>query len=144
MVSEPPSIEKTVEGIIPIVIDTEYVVHSSSALEVLFFYRSSSDFLHDCSVVWHPSGQYFFVASKGHGELSWSVSIGNYSLCVLKEIITISRSDWSKTSTFSDKNVSGSITALAISPNGVYIASASQSRVHVWSTQTRRVIVRYG
>jgi len=60
----------------------------------------------------------------------------------LAEIVTISRSDWSKTSTFSDKNVSGSITALALSPNGVYLASASQSRVHVWSTQTRRVIVR--
>ncbi|KAF8813968.1 hypothetical protein BYT27DRAFT_7131270 [Phlegmacium glaucopus] len=105
MATDPPVIEKTLEGIIPAVIDSE-----------------SPEFSYDCSVVWHTSGQYFFIATRGH------------------EIITISRTDWSKTSTFTDKNVSGSITALALSSNGVYLASASQSRVHVWSTQTRRII----
>ncbi|KAF5328867.1 hypothetical protein D9619_011727 [Psilocybe cf. subviscida] len=100
-----PSIEKTMEGLIPAVIDTE-------ALE----------FSYDCSVVWHPSGEYFFVATKSH------------------ELITVSRSDWTKSSTFSDKEVSGSITALAVSPNGVYVASASQSTVYVWSAQTRRIV----
>ncbi|KAG5653429.1 hypothetical protein H0H81_000430 [Sphagnurus paluster] len=39
-----------------------------------------------------------------------------------------------------DKDVSGVITALAISANGAYLASASQSKIHVWSTQTRRLI----
>ena len=58
------------------------------------------------------------------------------------EIITVSRTDWSKMSTFTDKNVLGSVTALAMSSNGVYLASASQSRVHIWSTQTRRVIAK--
>src|SRR5579863_7415438 len=28
---------------------------------------SSRDFAHDCSAVWHPSGQYFVVASRSHG-----------------------------------------------------------------------------
>ena len=63
-----------------------------------------------------------------------------YSL--FSEIVTISRTDWSKISTFTDKNVSGSVTALALSSNGVYLASASQSRIQVWSTQTRRVIAK--
>ncbi|KAG5642487.1 hypothetical protein DXG03_002737 [Asterophora parasitica] len=61
----------------------------------------------------------------------------------LSEIVTVSRSDWKKTSTFSDKDVSGAITALAISPNGVYIASACQSKVHIWTTQTRQIIARF-
>jgi chromosome transmission fidelity protein 4 len=61
---------------------------------------------------------------------------------LVSEIITVSRTDWSKTSTFTDKNVLGSVTALALSSNGVYLASASQSRVHVWATQTRRVIAK--
>lgn len=59
------------------------------------------------------------------------------------EIVTISRSDWSKTSTLSDKDVTGAITALALSTNGVYLASACRSKVYVWSTQTRRIIARY-
>ena len=70
MVAEPPSIEKILEGIIPVVIDTEYVVRLLFTSGIIEFYCSSSEFLHDCSIVWHPSGQYFFVASKGHGE--WS------------------------------------------------------------------------
>lgn len=58
------------------------------------------------------------------------------------EIVTISRSDWSKTSTLSDKDVTGAITALALSTNGVYLASACSSKVYIWSTQTRRIIAR--
>ncbi|KAF4621226.1 hypothetical protein D9613_000247 [Agrocybe pediades] len=100
-----PVIEKTIEGIIPVVKDDEL-----------------PEFEYDCSVVWHTSGDYFFVPSKAH------------------EIVSISRNDWTKIATFSDKNVSGAVTALAISANGVYLASASQSKVHTWSTQTRRLI----
>ncbi|KAF5376224.1 hypothetical protein D9615_008542 [Tricholomella constricta] len=103
-----PEIETIIEGIIPAIGDT-----------------SSHEYAHDCSAVWHTSGQYFYVASRAH------------------EIVTVSRSDWTKTSTFSDKEVSGAITALAISVNGVYLASASKSTVHVWSTQTRRLIASH-
>ncbi|KZT71046.1 hypothetical protein DAEQUDRAFT_750176 [Daedalea quercina L-15889] len=99
---------KVIEGIIPAVANTE-----------------SDEFAYDCSAVWHPSGQYFFAATRTH------------------EIITISRNDWSKASTFSDDASSGAITALALSKNGVYLASASKSGVFIWSTQTRRLLYRY-
>ncbi|KAF4598005.1 hypothetical protein EYR38_006399 [Pleurotus pulmonarius] len=108
-VTEPTAkMVKTVEGIIPTVIDS-----------------AAPEFLHDCSVVWHPSGQYLFVASRNH------------------EIVTISRSNWSKSATYDDKDVTGAVTALAVSPNGVYMASAVQGKVHIWSTQTRRIIASH-
>ncbi|KAI0930326.1 hypothetical protein AcW1_009052 [Taiwanofungus camphoratus] len=103
-----PKEVKTIEGIIPAVANSE-----------------SPEFSHDCSVVWHTSGQYFFVATRAH------------------EIITVSRSDWAKSSTFSDDASSGDITALALSKNGVYLASASKSGVFIWSTQTRRLLFRF-
>ncbi|KAH9484953.1 Minichromosome loss protein 1 [Psilocybe cubensis] len=105
MSSDKPKLEKIIEGIIPVVKDTD-----------------SPEFMHDVSVIWHTSGEYFFVATKGH------------------EIVSISRSDWTKTATFSDSNAIGTVNALALSPNGVYLASASGSKVNIWSTQTRRLI----
>ncbi|PFH52093.1 hypothetical protein AMATHDRAFT_2572 [Amanita thiersii Skay4041] len=93
--SEEPVIIATIEGIIPSVADTE-----------------SPEFDHDCSAVWHPGGQQFFVASRSH------------------EIVTISQSNWSKASTFTNKDIVGVITALAISPNGKYLASSTPTRVH--------------
>ncbi|KAH9946996.1 hypothetical protein B0H21DRAFT_741281 [Amylocystis lapponica] len=103
-----PKEEKVIEGMIPAVANTE-----------------SPEWVHDCSAVWHTSGQYFFVATRAH------------------EIVTISRNDWSKSATFSDDASSGAITALAMSKNGVYLASASQSGIFIWSTQTRRLLFRY-
>ncbi|KAG6918076.1 hypothetical protein DXG01_016735 [Tephrocybe rancida] len=109
--AEQSTIETTLEGIIPAIGDA-----------------TSPDYAHDCSVVWHTSGQHFYVASRAHER---------------PEIVTVSRADWSRSSSFSDKDVSGPITALALSVNGVYLASASRSKVHVWSTQTRRVIASH-
>ncbi|TFL07400.1 WD40-repeat-containing domain protein [Pterulicium gracile] len=77
-------------------------------------------FSHDCSAVWHPSGDYFFVATRAH------------------EFVTISRSTWSKLSVFSDPDAVGPVTAVAISVNGQYAASASNSKIHIWSSQTKR------
>ncbi|CAL1707133.1 unnamed protein product [Somion occarium] len=105
--SEPKNIT-TIEGIIPEVYDTD-----------------SADFRHDCSAVWHTSGQYFIVATRAH------------------EIISISRTTWSKSATFSDPSCSGATTALALSHNGIYLASASTSGISIWSTQTRRLLFRY-
>ncbi|KAG6829482.1 hypothetical protein H0H92_004363 [Tricholoma furcatifolium] len=108
LLSDEPEVETTIEGVIPAIGDS-----------------MSPDYAHDCSAVWHTSGQHFYVASRTH------------------EIVTVSKSDWSKSSSFSDKDVSGPITALAVSANGTYLASASRSKVHVWSTQTRRVIASH-
>ncbi|KAG6885162.1 hypothetical protein C0993_005402 [Termitomyces sp. T159_Od127] len=108
MSNEEPQMETTIEGLIPAIGDT-----------------MSPDYAHDCSAVWHTSGQHFYVASRTH------------------EIVTISRSDWSRSTSFSDKDLSGPITALAVSVNGEYLACASRSKVHVWSIQSRRLIASH-
>ncbi|KAF8893373.1 hypothetical protein BD779DRAFT_1436150 [Infundibulicybe gibba] len=108
MSNREPTIEATIDGVIPAVNDSE-----------------SPEFLHDCAAVWDPSGQHFYAASRTH------------------EIFVVSKSQWSKSSTLSDKDINGVITALALSPNGVYLASASQSKIYIWSTQTRRVITSH-
>ncbi|KAI5120641.1 hypothetical protein M0805_007978 [Coniferiporia weirii] len=86
--------------------------------------NESSEFGHECAALWHISGLYFIVATKAH------------------EIITVSRSTWSKVSSFTDDNCLGAITALALSVNGVYLASACKSGIFIWSTATRRVVAR--
>ncbi|TCD67448.1 hypothetical protein EIP91_012365 [Steccherinum ochraceum] len=100
--------EKVIEGVIPEVSDSE-----------------SDQFNHDCSALWHPSGQYFFAATKAH------------------EIVTISRNGWSKSSTYSDDASSGAITAMSLSRNGLYLATASKSGIFIWSTQNRRMLYRF-
>jgi len=60
----------------------------------------------------------------------------------LVEIVTISKADWTKNSSFVDKDIAGAVTALALSPNGVFLASACQSNIYIWSTQTRRIITQ--
>ncbi|KAG2756173.1 hypothetical protein P692DRAFT_20826324 [Suillus brevipes Sb2] len=101
-------VENVIDGVIPEVVDPE-----------------SPEFMHDCSAVWHPSGQYFFAASRTH------------------EIVAISRSTWTKTSSLSDPNIVGATTALAVSANGVYLASACKQEILVWSVQTKRVLWRH-
>ncbi|KAH7888857.1 hypothetical protein F5I97DRAFT_758195 [Phlebopus sp. FC_14] len=103
-----PKVEKVIEGVIPSVADTE-----------------SPEFMHDCSAVWHPSGQQFFTASRTH------------------EIAVISRPNFDKTSAFSDANTTGATTALAVSVNGVYLASSCKEEILIWSTQTKRVLWRH-
>ncbi|KAJ6593880.1 hypothetical protein B0H19DRAFT_1092452 [Mycena capillaripes] len=87
--------------------------------------HSSTDFLHDCSAVWHPSGDYFFVVSRS------------------RDIVRIQRSDWKPNGTLFDRNAPGPVTALAMSPNGAYLASASQSMVYVWSTESNKIIAKH-
>ncbi|KAH9942276.1 uncharacterized protein BXZ73DRAFT_87916 [Epithele typhae] len=100
--------EKVIEGLAPSVSDTE-----------------SEEFGHDCSAVWHTSGQYFFTATRTH------------------EIATVLRSNWSKSSTLSDDACTGAITALTLSKNGVYLAAASKSGIFIWATQTKQMLIRY-
>ncbi|KAH9176634.1 WD40 repeat-like protein [Lactarius sanguifluus] len=105
-VTQDPRQLKLIDGVIPTIKD-----------------KDSRDFAHDCSAVWHPSGQYFVVATRTH------------------EIVTIARDSWTKSSTFSGS--SGTIYALALSPNGVYLAASTGKDVHVWSTQTRRLLFSF-
>lgn len=64
------------------------------------------------------------------------------TLTTYAEIVTVSKSTWSKASSFSDEDCIGATTALALSVNGVYLASACKSGIFVWSTATRRVVAR--
>jgi chromosome transmission fidelity protein 4 len=95
--------------------------------------RRSLEFMHDCSALWHPSGQYFFVATRTH------------------EIATISRPAFtyppSAATTFVDPAhpSTGAVSALAVSPNGLYLASASDGwlgEVWVWSVEKKRILWR--
>ncbi|KIP10903.1 hypothetical protein PHLGIDRAFT_492619 [Phlebiopsis gigantea 11061_1 CR5-6] len=105
---EEPKQITTIDGIIPAISDPE-----------------SPEWKHDCSAIWHTSGQHFYVATRTH------------------ELVTISRNDWAKSSTFTDEACSGAITALALSVNGVYIATASKSGIFIWSTHNRRLMYRF-
>lgn len=61
----------------------------------------------------------------------------------LLEIITVSRSTYAKSSTFSDPSINGAITSLALSPNSVYLASSSSTGLCIWSTENRRLLFRF-
>ncbi|KAI6033002.1 hypothetical protein F5J12DRAFT_946238 [Pisolithus orientalis] len=84
----------------------------------------SPEFMHDCSAVWHPSGLHLYISSRAH------------------DVVVISRPNWEKLASFSDSSITGAITALALSVNGLYLASACKEEIVVWSTQTRRVLWR--
>ncbi|KAJ7218083.1 hypothetical protein GGX14DRAFT_495522 [Mycena pura] len=102
---DPPTQEADIQGFIPTIKNSD-----------------AEEYLHDCSAVWHPSGEYFFVASRA------------------RDIVTIQRSNWKKDKTYFDQQTQGPVTGLAVSPNGAYLASASQGMVHVWSIETKKVI----
>ncbi|KAK2592938.1 DNA polymerase alpha accessory factor Mcl1 [Conoideocrella luteorostrata] len=76
-------------------------------------------------VVWHPDGRAFAVPTP------------------TKEIQVISKNDWEKQRCFANGHLSD-ITAVAWSPNGALLASASKDgKVLVWETKTQSVIQRY-
>lgn len=75
--------------------------------------------------VWHPDGRAFAVVTP------------------TKEIQVISKNDWEKQRAFKDGHFED-ITALAWSPNGAMLASASkEGKVVVWETKTQSTIARY-
>ncbi|KAG6865519.1 hypothetical protein C0991_001840 [Blastosporella zonata] len=118
MSTEQPQIETTIEGVIPAIGDAAFV----KAISLLH-----------CRLTTLTTARWFGIRPA-------NTSMWLPELMKPPEIVTVSRSDWSRSSAFSDKDISGPITALALSVNGVYLASASRSKVHIWSTQTRRVI----
>ncbi|KAI1019073.1 hypothetical protein LB503_009328 [Fusarium chuoi] len=76
-------------------------------------------------VAWHPDGRAFAVPTP------------------VRDIQIISKNDWEKQRTFANGHLSD-ITAIAWSPNGALLASASKDgKVLVWETKTQSVIARY-
>ncbi|KAG6041080.1 hypothetical protein E4U41_006018 [Claviceps citrina] len=75
--------------------------------------------------VWHPDGRAFAVPTP------------------TRDIQVISKHDWEKQRCFANGHLSD-ITALAWSPNGALLASASKDgKLLVWETKTQSVIQRY-
>ncbi|KAF5721029.1 chromosome transmission fidelity 4 [Fusarium globosum] len=76
-------------------------------------------------VAWHPDGRAFAVPTP------------------VRDIQIISKNDWEKQRTFANGHLSD-ITAIAWSPNGALLASASKDgKVLIWETKTQSVIARY-
>ncbi|KAF4982786.1 hypothetical protein FZEAL_1638 [Fusarium zealandicum] len=76
-------------------------------------------------VAWHPDGRAFAVPTP------------------IKDIQIISKNDWEKQRSFSNGHLAD-ITAVAWSPNGAMLASASKDgKVLIWETKTQGVIARY-
>ncbi|KAF5249860.1 hypothetical protein FANTH_4829 [Fusarium anthophilum] len=76
-------------------------------------------------VAWHPDGRAFAVPTP------------------VRDIQIISKNDWEKQRTFANGHLAD-ITAIAWSPNGALLASASKDgKVLIWETRTQSVIARY-
>ncbi|KAM5370195.1 hypothetical protein ACJA88_010265 [Fusarium oxysporum] len=76
-------------------------------------------------VAWHPDGRAFAVPTP------------------VRDIQIISKNDWEKQRTFANGHLAD-ITAIAWSPNGAMLASASKDgKVLIWETKTQSVIARY-
>jgi chromosome transmission fidelity protein 4 len=74
---------------------------------------------------WHPDGRAFAVPTP------------------MRDIQIISKNDWEKQRTFANGHLAD-ITALAWSPNGAMLASASKDgKLLIWETRTQSVIARY-
>ncbi|KAG9257592.1 WD40-repeat-containing domain protein [Emericellopsis atlantica] len=75
--------------------------------------------------VWHPDGRAFAAVTA------------------TKDIQVVSKNDWEKQRVFANGHLSD-ITALAWSPNGALLASASKDgKLLVWETKTQSVVARY-
>jgi chromosome transmission fidelity protein 4 len=96
-------------------------------------YRRSLEFVYDSSAIWHPSGQYFFIATRTHEIVT--ISCPSFKYAPSPDTMYV---DPAHPST-------GAITALAVSPNGLYLASASlgeKGEVRIWSVDKKRVLWR--
>lgn len=65
-------------------------------------------FANDCSVVWHPSGKHFYMATATH------------------DIVAVSSESWSKNAKFSDEDLSG-VSALSVTKAGNLISSTGSN-----------------
>jgi chromosome transmission fidelity protein 4 len=78
-----------------------------------------------CKVAWHPDGRAFAVPTP------------------TRDIQVVSKNDWEKQRVFS-KGHDGDITAVAWSPNGALLATASKDKkLLIWSTKDQTVVARY-
>ncbi|KAK3897399.1 Minichromosome loss protein 1 [Staphylotrichum tortipilum] len=78
-----------------------------------------------CRVAWHPDGRAFAVPTP------------------TRSIQVVSKNDWEKQRAFSSGH-DGDITAVAWSPNGALLASASRDKkLLIWSAKDQTVVARY-
>jgi chromosome transmission fidelity protein 4 len=64
------------------------------------------------------------------------------TLIPCEDIAAVSSFNWTKSFTLSDESQLGAVTALGLSANGVYLATAVRAGVAIWSTQNRRVLIQ--
>jgi chromosome transmission fidelity protein 4 len=112
--SEEASLLKKIDGIIPAV-DVESETSSK--------------------VAWHPDGTVFAAPTSLNGNPLSSVFTIDIQL--------VTMDGWEKGILFKNGHT-GSITDLAWSPNGVYLATSStDGKVHIWHTKDQTILTTY-
>ncbi|KIY53105.1 hypothetical protein FISHEDRAFT_63502 [Fistulina hepatica ATCC 64428] len=101
------------------------ILHAIDDVVPILQETDEEKFDRDCPVIWHTSGKFFFAITR------------------IDAIITVDR-EWNLGEPFNDAENTASepITALALSSNGLYLASAHRGQVLIWSVMTRRIIAR--
>ncbi|TRM69839.1 hypothetical protein BD626DRAFT_422291 [Schizophyllum amplum] len=96
---------------------TPFIRHTLERVVLPIVNDDSPQFKHDASAIWHPSSPYIYVLSGSN-----DVKIINTAM------------NW-ESKVFASEETGSVLSAISLSPNGLYLAAAAKDRVSIWSTE---------